>query len=270
VALIGAAVAFLTGQKADGEAGEAQSTSQPGSLPFVLMLVLFGGLLVLVPEFLYLRDQFGSRMNTIFKFYYQAWALWSLAAAFGFVVLVRELRGWKLGLFAVVMLLVLGVGLTYPVLALPSKTDNFKAANPDQRTLDGAAHLELYAPEDYAAIQWLTQAPLGVVAEAVGGSYTDFARAATYSGQPGVLGWPGHEGQWRGGYREVGSRGADLEQLYTTGSWNEAQVILQKYGINYVYLGTLERNTYAVSEEKFAVQLVEVFRRGQVVIYQVP
>ena len=48
---------------------------------FVLLLVLIGALLVVVPEFVYLRDQFGTRMNTIFKFYYQAWILWSLAGA---------------------------------------------------------------------------------------------------------------------------------------------------------------------------------------------
>lgn len=267
VLVIGAATAYLTATPADGESRPVLS-NRP--LPFVLMFVLLGGLLVLTPEFLYLRDQFGSRMNTIFKFYYQAWALWSLAAAFGLVVLLRELRGLKFGLFLALVILTLGVGLTYPVLALPSKTDNFKAANPALRTLDGAAHLELYAPDDAAAIHWLAQEPLGVVAEAVGGSYTDFARAATYSGQPGVLGWPGHESQWRGGYTEMGSRGADLELLYTTGSWNEAQVILRKYDIQYVYVGGLERNTYLVNEEKFAANLVEVFRQGQVVIYQVP
>jgi hypothetical protein len=34
---------------------------------FVLLMVLLGAILTLVPEFIYLRDQFGWRMNTIFK-----------------------------------------------------------------------------------------------------------------------------------------------------------------------------------------------------------
>jgi YYY domain-containing protein len=267
VLLIGAALSYLTATKAQAE---SESVTERSPIPFVLMFILFGGLLVMAPEFIYLRDQFGSRMNTIFKFYYQAWALWSLAAAFGFVVLVKELRGVKLGLFAVVMAAVLVVGLTYPALSLPNKTDNFNAANPERRTLDGAAYLGVYFTDDYDAIQWLTQEPLGTVVEAVGGSYSEFARIATYSGQPTVLGWPGHESQWRGGYAEMGSRNDDIQRLYETASWNEADVILKRYEVRYVYIGPLERNTYTVSEEKFARNLAEIYRHGQVVIYEVP
>ena len=267
VLLIGAALSYLAATKARGE---SESVTERSPIPFVLMFILFGGLLVVAPEFVYLRDQFGSRMNTIFKFYYQAWALWSLAAAFGFVVLIKELRGLKLGLFSAAMAAVLVVGLTYPALSLPNKTDNFNAANPDRRTLDGAAYLGTYYPDDYAAIQWLTQAPLGTVVEAVGGSYTEFARVATYSGQPTVLGWPGHESQWRGGYTEMGSRSDDIQKLYETASWNEADAILKQYGIRYVYIGPLERTTYTVNEEKFTRNLAEIYHQGQVVIFEVP
>jgi uncharacterized membrane protein len=184
--------------------------------------------------------------------------------------LLKELRGVKFGLFTVAMAGVLVVGLTYPALSLPNKTDNFEAANPERRTLDGAAYLGAYYPDDYVAIQWLTQAPLGTVAEAVGGSYSEYARVATYSGQPSVLGWPGHESQWRGGYDEMGSRNGDIQMLYETASWNEANVILKHYGIHYVYIGSLERTTYAVNEEKFTRNLAEIYRQGQVVIYEVP
>ena len=267
VLLIGGALSYLAATKAQGESESATGRSP---ISFVLMFILFGGLLVLAPEFVYLRDQFGSRMNTVFKFYYQAWALWSLAAAFGFVVLVKELRGVKFGLFAVAMAGVLVVGLTYPALSVSNKTDNFNAANPDRRTLDGAAYLGVYSPDDYAAIQWLAQAPLGTVVEAVGGSYSEFARIATYSGQPTVLGWPGHESQWRGGYAEMGSRNDDIRRLYETANWNEANSILAQYGIHYVYIGSLESTTYALNEQKFGRNLAEVYRQGQVVIYEVP
>ncbi|HID24560.1 MAG TPA: NAD-dependent epimerase/dehydratase family protein, partial [Planctomycetaceae bacterium] len=48
-----------------------------------LLLVLTGALLTLAVEFVYLRDVFGTRMNTVFKFYFQTWALWGIAGAYG-------------------------------------------------------------------------------------------------------------------------------------------------------------------------------------------
>lgn len=249
---------------------ESHIVPVPGPIPFVMMFIVFGGLLVLAPEFVYLRDQFGWRMNTVFKFYYQAWAIWSLAAAFGFVVIIREVRGFKSGLFSIVITFVLLAGLIYPVLSLPNKTDNFNLNTPERRTIDGAAYLGTYNPDDYLAIQWLTLARPGTVAEAVGGSYTEFARVSTYSGQPSVLGWPGHESQWRGGSTEMNGRSEDLAKLYTTSNWIETQTILKRYDIRYVYLGPLERSTYAVDDRKFSANLSEAYNQGQVVIYEVP
>ena len=54
----------------------------PESHRFAAALVVVGAALVLIPEFFYLRDLFGSRMNTIFKFYFQGWTLLSLTAAY--------------------------------------------------------------------------------------------------------------------------------------------------------------------------------------------
>ncbi|MBK9492204.1 MAG: hypothetical protein IPO07_28005 [Haliscomenobacter sp.] len=81
-------------------------------------------------------------------------------------------------------------------------------------TLDGLAHWN--ENEDWLAVQWLNQHldVSGVITEAVGGSYTQFARISMSTGLATVLGWPGHEGQWRGGYLEVGSREADIKRLY--------------------------------------------------------
>ena len=52
------------------------------SLGFALLLIGMGMALAFAAEFFYLRDNFGVRINTVFKFYYQVWALWSIAAAF--------------------------------------------------------------------------------------------------------------------------------------------------------------------------------------------
>jgi len=251
-----------------------QSKDKPDNLsnispaPLILLLIALGTLLVLGPEFLYLHDQFGTRMNTIFKFYYQAWLLWSVAAAFAAAVLLRDLRGIWDKLYRILFSVLLAVALTYPVLGLLTKTNNFKP--PFGWTLDGAAYIKRGSPDEAAAIRWLRSAPLGVIAEAVGGSYTDYARISTHTGLPTVLGWIGHEGQWRGGYEEQGTRQRDIETLYITPHWEAAQDILQQYNIRYVYIGMLERTTYRVIETKFQRFLQPVFRQGDVVIYEVP
>jgi YYY domain-containing protein len=244
----------------------ARSGFQSGA--FVLFLVVVGCLLVIAPEFVYLRDQFGTRMNTIFKFYYQAWLLWSLAAAFGIAILLRNLRGWIDWGFRIGLTVLLILALTYPVLALSNKTNGFDP--PLGWTLDDFKRIELGNPDEAAAIQWLRGAPYGVVAEAIGGSYTNFARISEYSGLPTVLGWPGHESQWRGTSAPQGNRAEDIATLYTTTDWGAAQDILDRYDIRYVYIGGLERSTYPVHEDKFARNMAQVFQQGSVTIYEAP
>ncbi len=235
---------------------------------FALILALIASLLVLVPEFFYLRDAFLTRMNTIFKFYYQAWQLWALVAAFGSVVLLHSLQGIRRTLWQVVLGLVLAVGLIYPVLAFLNRTHNFRP--PEGYTLDASAHLNRYWSDDAAAIHYLQSAPMGVVAEAIGGSYSDHARIATYTGLPTVLGWPWHEFQWRGDWSAHGTREADIRTLYETSDWTTAWEILDRYQVRYIVVGTLERTTYRVREQKFQQHLPLLFRSGNTVIYTVP
>jgi YYY domain-containing protein len=244
------------------------SPSALGPQPFILLLILLGTLLVLLPEFIYLRDQFGTRLNTVFKFYYQAWILWSIAAAFGFAVLLQELRARWLAVLRFGMALVLVAALIYPVLSLLYKTNYFDPYF--GFTLDDFDRLWRENPDEAAAIHWLRSASAGVVAEAVGDSYTGYARVSAYSGLPAVLGWPGHESQWRGGYDEQGSRRDDLTTLYTTPDWSTAETILHKYDIRYVFIGGLERAIPGLQEEKFRLHLPVAYQQGIVVVYQVP
>jgi YYY domain-containing protein len=242
-------------------------SQDPSSTVFVLLLITLGILLVLGPEFLYLRDNFGFRINTIFKFYYQAWIVLSLAVAYGAAVLFKNLRGAANVIFSIFFALVLMVGLVYPVLGVFSKTNGFNP--PFDFTLDDFDRVQRETPDEAAAMLWLRSAPDGVVAEAVGGAYSSYARVSIYTGLPTVLGWGNHEGQWRD-YALQGSREQDIEVLYSTPDWTIAQDILKRYNIRYVYVGNLEHVTYRVSEEKFKIFLEPVFQQGNVAIYEVP
>ena len=235
---------------------------------FIFVLIVIGALLVIAPEFVFLRDQFNSRLNTIFKFYYQAWLMWSLAAAFALTVLLQSLRRLWEWLFRILLVVLLFMCLTYPVLSVYSKTNNF---NPGLGwALDDFQRIVRGSPDDAAAILWLKNAPYGVIAEAVGGSYTNYARISEYTGLPTVLGWPGHESQWRGTSDPQGTREADVAELYSTTNWDTAAGILKEYDIHYVYVGDLERSTYSVQEQKFQQNLVTVYQKGSVAIYEVP
>jgi YYY domain-containing protein len=245
----------------------AAVSKDPPSTVFVLLLITLGTLLILGPEFLYLRDNFGFRINTIFKFYYQAWIVLSLATAYGAAVLLRNLRGAANIIFSILFVLVLGIGLTYPVLGIVSKTNGFNP--PFEYTLDDFDRVQRETPDEAAAMLWLRSAPDGVIAEAVGGAYSSYARVSIYTGLPTVIGWGNHEGQWRD-YALQGSRQQDIEVLYSTPDSATMQDILKRYNIRYVYIGNLERGTYRVSEEKFKLFLKPVFQEGNVIIYEVP
>ncbi len=65
-----------------------QSTNLP-VITFALLTLLTALLLTFSVEFVYLRDTFGTRMNTVFKFYFQAWVLLALVASFSVVYLAR-------------------------------------------------------------------------------------------------------------------------------------------------------------------------------------
>jgi len=242
---------------------------------FVLVLIIAGMALVLFPEFIFLKDLFGYRINTIFKFYYQAWLLWSIAAAYGTVRLIQSLRTpWRYLIYSGLVLSML-MGLFYPVLGLQTKTNNFTRET--GLSLDGSY---LSPASDYEAVEWLRNEPSGVIAEAAGESYsTAHSRLATYTGNTTILGWDFHEVQWRGNAEQVNPRKEDLITLYCTHQWEAAKNLLEKYNVLYLAIGDVEYTKYAVGSEncpnglnadKFTMHLQPVFQNERLTIFEVP
>ncbi|GAG37490.1 unnamed protein product, partial [marine sediment metagenome] len=89
--LIAWVVALLWG-RLRAEKGEGRIAES--STLFVLLIIATGLVLTLSVEFVYLRDTFGTRMNTVFKFYYQAWVLLAVAGAYGVYYVIEKAKGW--------------------------------------------------------------------------------------------------------------------------------------------------------------------------------
>jgi uncharacterized membrane protein len=215
-----------------------------------LIFIAVACLMIAIPEVLYVRDSFdGSssyRMNTVFKFYYQAWILLGVAGAYA------AFRGWNVlrdyfssvYAWAAIALVAVGTlgGLYYTVNAPQSANQGGVATS-----LDGASSLQATAPGDYGAVQWLRSHVSGtpVELEATGGEYdARFARISTFTGLPTVMGWAGHEYQWRGDDPEIAARVNAIKTVYTTSDVAEARSILRRYDVRYVIVGATEQQTY--------------------------
>jgi uncharacterized membrane protein len=258
---------------------DRQVVTYTPSTGFALLLIGMGILLTLVPEFVYLRDNFGTRMNTVFKFYYQAWAMWSIAAAFGIHAIFSVTEGRRLSpvfkaAFGGVAVLIIGLGLLYPILGVTYRTTietgRATAFTLEPLTLDGGPTTS--SPDDYAATLCLGQLVQGddiVVASRVGGSYDigipPTGLAGRIVGIPNLINWTGHQSQWRGNtyYEIAGSREGDIETIYRDPNWDRVQEIINRYGIDFVFFGDAEHSEYGLdSETKFRDRLPIVCEYG--------
>jgi YYY domain-containing protein len=193
-----------------------------------------------------------DRMNTIFKFYLEAWSLLALAAAVaagalwsgalplpGFPRAAR--RVWQLGLVGLI-----GVGLFTASTDVWGVIHTNRVQTP-RPSLDGMAYLRHRAPDELAAYEWLNSHIKGipVMLEATGDSYQDFTRVAMNTGLPTVLGWGYHVFQRGHNWAEINKRKADIETAYTSSDEKTVADILQRYHVALVFVGALERRVYA-------------------------
>ena len=232
---------------------------------FIGLMIFLGVGLILFPEVFYLRDQFGWRMNTIFKFYFQSWLLLSISAAYAVSQIGEIKKPLVRKLITTFTMFSIISGLVYPFFAVRERIDGLVGRD---FTLDGNEYLQMSNPDEFEAIRYLNLVQFGVISEAVGGSYSNYGRISKFTGLPTVLGWPGHELQWRGGVEEIGSRESDIKELYSTNNWITAKKIIDKYNLKYIYIGDIERKTYQISEEKFVQNLPVIFNNSSVLIFE--
>jgi YYY domain-containing protein len=278
-------------------------TAGGAELTLVLGLVALALAIAVGVEFITLQGDI-QRMNTVFKFYLQTWVLLATAAAFGGwwiatggwqrarprvpAASVRRLANAVQPLatpFAAVATLLAVGGLVYPLLATPARiADRFQPLLP---TPDGLAYMQgaVYNDEhgpltlayDAEAIRWLRESVDGspTIIEGITPIYRWGGRVSINTGLPTVLGWDWHQRQQRWGYQQMVDERIDgVNRLYTDPSRQAALDVIRTYGVQYVYVGELERRYYpAAGLAKFQQMVGDTleiaFSTQQVTIYRV-
>jgi YYY domain-containing protein len=269
----------------------------------VLFLVGTGLLITLMVEVVVVRGDIG-RMNTVFKFYLQAWALFavSAAAALGWLLgpVKRWLPGWRISWRAAFSFLVFSAALFTLYGSMAKIKDRWVTTAP--HTLDGMAYMpyatyyqdypnvtddtpadqrgvNMDLSQDYRAIRWMQENVQGspVIVEANSPNYYRwYSRFTVYTGLPGVLGWQWHEQQQRAlnppGW--VSKRLSDINQFYTTVDTDVTKQFLNLYQVKYIVVGQLEAVTYpGAGLEKFpafnGVLWNVVYQDANTTIYEV-
>jgi uncharacterized membrane protein len=235
---------------------------------FIYLLIILSTLLIIVPEFIYVKDIYPAhyRANTMFKLVFQAFIMLSIASSYIFFRIMQE--GRFRFIFLPISLILISLVMVYPYLAVSSYYGDLKT----YKGLDGTKYIKTLYPGDYEAILWLNKNIKGqpVVLEAQGDSYTDYARVSANTGLPTVLGWTVHEWLWRGDYSIPAPRINDIKEIYESHELNKTKDLLKKYNVQYVFIGALEPQKYpGLFEAKFASMGAQlVFQKDNTKIYK--
>ncbi len=232
-----------------------------------LGLLAFTGLLILLGvEFIFLEDFLGGgdyyRMNTLFKFFIQVWIIFGIVGAVALSHLWDWVWRWpfwgQIIWRGAVMIMLIG-GLVYPIFGTRTRIDDRFPGDhnrPAIGTLDGLAYMStgvfdwpagnpIELKYDYEAIHWLQDNVQGtpILAEAKIGYYREGGmRVAAYTGLPSILGGL-HQNEQRPA-SQVGSRDWVVNEFWNTPDPARAAVLIDELGINYIYVGQVERATY--------------------------
>lgn len=243
----------------------------------ILWLLTSGAfVLTLFVELFTLRGDIG-RMNTLFKFYIQAWLI--LGVTSGVIVVwvferlselkveggrIKQLSSYVFRpAYTLVLACVIVLAALYPAFAIPAKmSDRYVAQAP--RGLDGMVFMvkairtegndnrqntfPLF--DDYLAIKWMQDNVQGsptIIEGTTGGDlYRWGNRFSIYTGLPAVIGWQWHERQQRAALNDriVYDRDDDVAAFYSTTDVQKALTLIRRYDARYIILGQLERSYY--------------------------
>ncbi len=257
---------------------------------FVLFMVGTALVLTLAVEIIVLRGDI-ERMNTVFKFYMQAWILLGISSAAAFVWILPEARRmWSenvRNIWQSILIILVGSAAMYPLFAATEKIDD-RMTKLAPASLNGMTYMS-YAnyydadknmdlSQDFKAIRWMQENVIGspVIVEANTVEYRWGSRYSIYTGLPSVVGWNWHQRQQRTVTPSewVTERVDEIANFYLTSNQSIASEFIQTYDVQYIIVGQYERALYpGEGLEKFEAfnQILwqEVYRNQDTVIYEV-
>lgn len=227
-----------------------QAKLQQSWLILLIGLVVTAFCLLVLPELIYVKDIYPNhpRANTMFKLTFQAFTIMGIVIAWlaGWVQSAKiSVRiAWPMRVWLLIVLISV---LLYPYFGYRDYYDRLSK----YQGLDGTQWLAEQHPDDFMAIEWLNSTVEGrpVIAEAVGESYTTFARVSTFTGLPTILGWRVHEWLWRGGFEIPGKRTEEVKQIYEDPLAEETATVLNQYQVRFIFVGDKEREAYTAINE---------------------
>lgn len=239
---------------------------------FILGTIVTATILIVIPEVIYIKDIYiytHRRANTMFKLVYQAFMMYSIVSGYVLIRLSALIKNRRFyNLYKILFILIFACHLIYPYFAIRSYY-----GLKEYKGLYGMNFIKELYPQNFEAIEWINKNISGqpVMLEAVGDSYTMYNQISMATGLPTVEGWLVHEWLWRGGYDKPGARSADVEKIYTSKDKTDVKRLLQKYNVDYVFIGDNEFKKYPELNEKNFVDLgyTTVFESEKTKIYKV-
>lgn len=229
---------------------------------FVLTLSFCAIGLVWLPEVIYVKDIYSqdyARANTMFKLTYQAFILFGICSGYiiiKYIAFASTQRQRRYAMFALICSCFTISYMGHSVRAWFGNVFDYDA----RKSLDATEFLIDRYPNDYEAIDWLNQNVEGhaIVLEASGDSYSDYERVSVFTGLQTVMGWYVHEKLWRGDPLELNQRAEDIREIYTATDVDYVKQLVERYQIDYIYVGTLEREKYGVISDELLLNLGEI------------
>jgi uncharacterized membrane protein len=227
---------------------------------FIFFLIGTALILTLMVELIVLKGDIG-RMNTVFKFYLQAWILFAISSGAALIWFISEFKfrisRQSNNIWQIIFVALFASAALYPITAGAEKIDD-RMNKTTPVTLDGMEYMRtssysdegvnMNLDEDYQAIRWMQENVPGspVIVEANTVEYRWGSRFSIYTGLPGVIGWNWHQRQQRGVVPSnwITDRVEEVNNFYLSTNIIETEEFLKKYNVSYIVVGQLEQAKY--------------------------